>query len=157
MKLTASEDIDAPIGFVNALLTDFDRWETSARKRGAEVARQGGPGAGTEWKIGFDYRGKNRAAILKLLAMEPEQTLTFACLAKPADGMTVVEMTALAPNRTRLLVTLDIKPHTLPARLFLKSLRLAKGKVDQKFRQRMMMVAANIEDRYRSHAKTQAV
>ncbi|WP_050528030.1 SRPBCC family protein [Pseudorhodobacter aquimaris] len=157
MKLTAKEEIDAPIGFVNALLTDFDKWEGSARTRGAEVDRLDSlaqPGPGMNWRLGFDFRGKRRAATLRLLSLTPEQEMTLECLSKPGNGVTTVEMTAIGAARTRLVISTEIKPNTLAARLFLKSLRLAKAKVNQRFRQQLIKAAAGIEDRYRKQAKS---
>ncbi|QCO56235.1 SRPBCC family protein [Pseudorhodobacter turbinis] len=156
MKLTAKEDIDAPIGFVNALLTDFDKWEGLARDRGAEAERLDSltqPGAGMMWKLGFDFRGKRRAATLKLLSLMPEQEMTLECIAKPGNGVTKLEMTAIGETRTRLVISMEIKPNTLAARLFLQTLRLAKEKVNQRFKQQLIKVAAGIEDRYRKQAK----
>lgn len=156
MQLNAKEEIDAPIGFVSALLTDFDKWEGSARTRGAEVDRLDSlaqPGPGMKWKLAFAFRGKMRAATLTLLSLTPEQGVTVECLSKPGNGVTTVEMTAIAAARTRLVVTTEIKPNTLAARLFLQSLRLAKAKVNQRFKQQLIKTAAGIEDRYRKQRK----
>ncbi|MGO4908437.1 SRPBCC family protein [Pseudorhodobacter sp. W20_MBD10_FR17] len=156
MKLTAHENIEAPVGFVNAYLTDFEFWERSAMRRGAEVVRldhMRQPGAGMEWRIGFLYHSKKRSVELKLLKFEPEHALEFDCMAQPAEGILGIELAEMGPHRTRVSVHLEIKPRTMAARLFLQSLKLAKGKVTRRFAIRLAQTSADIEDRYRQETK----
>jgi hypothetical protein len=153
MKLSAKEDIEAPIGFVTSVLIDFDMWERAAMRRGADVERLDNlrkPGAGMEWKIGFDYRGKKRKVALKLLTLTPNQRLVFDCMAAPAEAILSIDLAEMGPRRTRVEVNLETKPRTLAARLFLQSLRLAKAKVARRFSLRLSQTGADIEDRYKA-------
>jgi len=153
MQLTAKEDIEAPVEFVTSVLTDFEMWERAAMRRGADVDRLDTlrkPGAGMEWKIGFDYRGKKRKVDLKLMTLIPDQSLVFDCMAGPAEAILSIEMAEMGPRRTRVVVNLDIKPRTLAARLFLQSMRLAKAKVTRRFALRLSQTGADIEDRYKA-------
>lgn len=153
MKLTAKEDIEAPIGFVTSVLTDFDTWERAAMRRGADVDRLDTlrkPGVGMEWRVGFDYRGKKRKVEIKLLTLNPDQRLVFDCMAAPAEAILSIDMAEMGPRRSRVAVTLEIKPRTMAARLFLQSLRLAKAKVTRRFSLRLSQTAADIEDRYKA-------
>lgn len=157
MKLTAHESIEAPVAFVNAYLTDFDFWERSAMRRGAEVERLDHlrqPGAGMEWRIAFLHHDKRRTVELKLLKLEPEHALEFDCMAKPAEAILAIELTEMGPRRTRVSVHLEVKPRTLAARLFLQSIKLAKAKVTRRFTQRLAQTCADIEDRHRQAAKS---
>lgn len=156
MKLTAKEDVEAPMAFVNAVLTGFEDWERAAMRRGADVARldtlrEARPGM--TWQVAFDYRGKKRKIEMEVLQMLANQTLSLAYTAKPAEGVFTIEMAEMGPRRTRLVVHLEVKPRTLAARLFLQSLRLAKAKVTSRFALRLSQVGADIEDRYRAQAK----
>lgn len=156
MKLTAKEDIEAPIGFVNSILTDFEMWERAAMRRGADVERLDRlrkVGPGMEWHVGFVYRSKKRNVDIKLLNILPEQTLVFDCMAQPAEAILTIDMADMGPRRTRVAVQLEIKPRTLAARLFLQSMRLAKAKVTRRFSLRLAQLGADIEDRYRHRAK----
>lgn len=156
MKLTAKEDIEAPIGFVNSVLTDFETWERAAMRRGADVERLDRlrqPGPGMKWRVGADYRGKKRVIEIEILKLLPEQNLSFNFSAKPAEGILSIDVAEMGPRRTRLVVNMEIKPRTLAARLFLQSLKLAKAKVTRRFALRLSQVGADIEDRYRAQAK----
>lgn len=153
MQLTAKEDIEAPIGFVTSVLTDFEMWERAAMRRGADVQRLdtlAKPGAGMEWKVGFDFRGKKRRVELKLITLTPDQRLVFDGMAGPAEAIVSIDLLEMGPRRTRVEVNLDIKPRTLAARLFLQSIRLAKAKVNRRFALRLSQTGADIEDRYKA-------
>jgi hypothetical protein len=155
MKLTAKEDVEAPISYVYAALTDFGVWEGAAMRRGAEVERLDRlrkPGPGMEWQVGFIYRGKKREVTLKLLSMALDQTLSFGGTAQPAEAVLKLDLAEMGPRRTRVLVNLEIKPQTLAARLFVQSLRLAKAKVTRRFSMRLNQIGKDIEDRYRAPA-----
>jgi hypothetical protein len=156
MKLTAKEDIEAPIAFVSAMFTDFEMWEKSALRRGAEVERLDRlrtPGPGMEWKVGFKFREKKRGVEIKLLTLAPEQRLEFDCMSGPAEAVVSIDLAEMGARRTRVAVTVDIKPRTLAARLFLQSLKLAKAKVMRRFALGLAQTGADIEDRYRAQTK----
>jgi succinylglutamate desuccinylase len=156
MKLTTKEDIEAPVAFVSAALTDFEMWERAAMRRGADVERLDRlrqPGPGMQWRVAFDYRGKQRKLEIKVLTLEPEQAVSFHGSSKPAEGVLTIEITEMGPRRTRLVANMEVTPRTLAARLFLQSLKLAKAKVTRRFALRLSQVGADIEDRYRNQAK----
>jgi carbon monoxide dehydrogenase subunit G len=156
MKLTAKEDIEAPIAFVSAMFTDFEMWEKSALRRGAEIERLDRlptAGPGMEWKVGFDFREKKRRVEIKLTALTPEQQLRFDCMSGPAEADVSIDLAEMGAQRTRVVVTVDVKPRTLAARLFLQSLKLAKAKVTKRFALGLAQTGADIEDRYRARSK----
>ncbi|MGL4235012.1 SRPBCC family protein [Tabrizicola sp.] len=151
MKLTAKSDIEAPASFAYACLTDFSTWERDAVRRGVEVERPQdmpltGPGAG--WRLRFPFRGKLRKVLIRLEALTENSDVTFTMDSPAMEGDTVVEVLGLSPRRTRLRVAVTVKPKTLAARLFLNTLRLAKGRVQAKFEVRVQQLGAIIEDRY---------
>lgn len=152
MKFNAKEDIEAPSAFVYAALSDFDGWERAALRRGAEVARCDTPrheGPGMAWQVGFPFRGKVRQLKVTLARLEPDQRLEFAGEGQALEGGLVVELVELGPKRTRVTVVAELKPRTLPARLFVQSLKFARAKVAKRFSGRVALAAADIEDRYK--------
>ncbi len=152
MKLSAREDIDAPIGAVFDRLADFAGWERAALRRGAEVRRADAmdrPGRGTGWTVQFTYRGKPRRIAIRLDEMITPTRLAFSGGGPNLDGGLTVELIEMAPRRTRVTTKLEIKPRTLVARLFVQSLRLARGRVEARFRARVSQIAAEIDGRAR--------
>ncbi len=153
MHFSTKTDIEAPVAFVHAALTDFDGWETAALRRGAEVTRTDklrAPGPGMSWKARFRFRGKERELDLRLTEVEPEARLAFAGNSKMLDGTMSVEMVSLAPHRTRLVGHVTVQPLTLGARLLMQSAKLARGKIQARLNKRMAQLALDIEQRYAS-------
>jgi carbon monoxide dehydrogenase subunit G len=151
MKLSTRDDIEAPIAFVFEHLTDFEAWERAALRRGAEVQRTdrlAAPGPGLSWEVAFDFRGRRRELDLRLDRMEPPVRLVFSGVGPNSEGTLDIELIELAARRTRVAVRLEVKPRTLVARLFLQSLKLAKARVEGRFKSRVAQLAAEIADRH---------
>ena len=152
MKLTSRQDIEAPVAFVFAALKDFDAWERSALRRGAEVARTDRlreVGPGLSWLVKFAYRGKERRLALRLISLEQPTTLGFSGTGASFDGGAGLDLMELAARRTRLSVTLDLRPRSIAARVILQSLRLARARLNRRFADRVHHLCAEIEARYR--------
>jgi carbon monoxide dehydrogenase subunit G len=148
MKLNARQDVDLPIATVYARLTDFDGWQKAALRRGAMVARtdrMSHPAAGMSWSASFAYRGKPRQLDLSLDQIVPPERLAFSGSGPNLTGTVAIDLVEMAPQRTRVMVKLEIKPRTLVARLFIQSLKLGRSSVEDKFRARVAQVLAEIE------------
>ena len=143
MKLSGREDIDAPIAKVWSVVTDFDALELLALRRGVEVSRTGVVPA-ISWKTAFDLRGKRRKVQIRLQRLERPSHLGVSFTSSPAEGSGLLELIELGPNRTRMTVSVEVKPRTLAARLLLQSLKLARGRVNKRFNQRLAQFARQV-------------
>lgn len=155
MKFTTREDIAADIEHVFASVSDFDGLERAALRRGAEVMRtdnMSAPGAGMSWQAKFPFRNRDREANMRLSEYDAPNGLTLLSKVSGIEAEVQVELMALSPNRTRLNMVLDLKPKSIPARLLLQSMKLARGNMVKKFRRRIADFAQNIEDRAKSRA-----
>lgn len=151
MHFSSRTDIEAPIEFVYASLSDFEGWERAAMRRGAEVNRTdklGASGVGMGWHVVFRFRGKERAVDIRLTGQEPGAKLAFAGTGRMLEGDLSVDLLALSPKRTRMVLHTDIRPLTLAARLFLQSMKLAKGRVQTKLNHRMEHLSTELETRF---------
>jgi hypothetical protein len=151
MKLIAKTDLEAPTAFVYAQLADHAAWEREALRRGAEIERPADlplSGVGAGWRIQIPFRGKVRRVLLTVAEMEPDQNLAYSFDGQSLQGVAILEVQALSARRSRLRVTLDAKPKTLAARLFINTLRLAKGRVQARFDNRLGQLAARIESNH---------
>lgn len=150
MKFSSKEDVQVPIATVFGMLSDFEVYERSAIRRGAEVQRVGEhdvPRVGQTWEASFTLRGKERRTQVELVQYTPPTEMFFE---SKSDGLITtleLELVALSTNRTRISVTFEIKPLTLPARLFVQSMKLAKTNLSNRFKQRVAEYARDIEDR----------
>lgn len=156
MKLTSKKDIESPIDKVWAAMSDFEAWERAVMRRGAEVSRTDTlprPAVGMSWLARFIYRGKERKIDIKLSEMSPSSLLGFDAVSAAVEAATRIELIEMSAKRTRLHVSIEVKPRSLGARLFLQSLRLARSKVDRKFDKRIDKLAAEIEQRIGAPAR----
>lgn len=154
MKFSTREDIEAPIDYVFAQISDFAAFERRAMRHGADVARRPDEAVaqGTIWDIKFNFRGRDRKAEAKLTLLDQPQAITIESASDGLDASTEVELVALSQTRTRVLVSFDLRAKTLTARLLLQSLKLAKTKMTKRFNARVLDFAEEIEDRYRRDA-----
>lgn len=155
MKFSTREDIDAPIDHVFARVSDFTGFERAALRRGAEVTRAdrlAQPGPGMVWKIAFDWRHKRRQLVAELVEFRPPNRQQFDFDAKSLRGTLGVELIAMSPRRTRVVVELEFRPKTLTARLIVQSLRMTRARQTARFRQRVADLAREIESGYSSTA-----
>lgn len=169
MELTAREDIEASQERVFALLSDFDNIERQAMRRGTQITRtsdgpdagpdsgpdsgpDAGTGAGMAWDALFQFRGKKRSAQITLSTYDPSERMVFDSLSGGLEMTLALDVVALAPNRTRINVTSTLGAKTLSARLFLQSIKLARGGIDKRFRKRVGELAGDMEKRLNSAA-----
>jgi hypothetical protein len=152
MRFSTKQDIEMPIAEAFRILTDFESWETAAMRRGADISRTDKLrqiGAGLAWAIKFSYRNKPRAFNVTLTEMRAPSNLKFEGASATIAGEGKLDLIDLGSKRTRMHVVMEVTPRTLTSRLFLQSLRLARGRVDRKFDQRIAQMAGDLETRYR--------
>jgi hypothetical protein len=151
MKLTAKTDLEVPAAAVFAALIDHPVWEREAIRNGVEIERPvGSPatGVGAEWRIRGHFRGTARKVQVRIEELTPDQRLALGIDSPSIEGTSRLEIMVLSPRRSRLRVDLEVKPKTLAARLFINTMRLAKGRVQAKFENRLGQLGARIKDRY---------
>ncbi|KIN62400.1 DNA polymerase III subunits gamma and tau [Sulfitobacter noctilucicola] len=155
MKFSTNEDIEAPIDAVFEMLCDFEGFERSAMRRGAEVQRVDRlpkPGVGMTWQARFDLRGKRREMELEMVTFDRPNEIVLESTSPGMLGTTSFELIGLSRSRTRVRVELEIKPLTLSTRLLVQSLKLAKNSLTKKFKLRIAEYAKGMEDRYSRQA-----
>lgn len=151
MKFSTREDIEAPMDYVFGRISDFASFEKRALRQGAQVARRqtGAVSEGDIWDIAFSFRGRDRKVVATLVQLDPAQGIRIDSVSDGLTALTQVELVALSPARTRVMVTFELKPGSLTARLLVQSLKLAKAKLAKRFSARVLSYAEDIEDAYR--------
>lgn len=150
MKLATREDIDAPIEAVFRQLSDFDGFERAILRRGADVQRvdsRAEPGPGMAWKTSFGFRGRQREARIELDEHLPPDRLRASVRATGLEIDILIDLVAMSRTRTRMNFALDARPKSVPARLMIQSLKLARHSMRKRFRNRIADFAADLEAR----------
>lgn len=152
MKFSAKEDIEAPIGFVFARLTDFQSFERSALRRGAEVQRvdkNPAPGVGMAWDVSFTLRGKLREVKMELTELDAPNGMVLSSRSPAMGGDLVIDLVPLSKARTRMNMALELRPKNLSSRLLVQSFKLARSNLTQRYQARIGGFARDMEDRYK--------
>jgi hypothetical protein len=105
-------------------------------------------GVGAGWRIRLQFRGRIRNVLLRLDEVTQDEKIGYSFEGQALHGSIDLETKALSARRSRLRVSVDAKPKTLAARLFLNSLRLARRKVEERMETRVGQLGARIEERY---------
>ena len=140
MKFLSHEDKEAPAQAVFAALSDHEQFQRVMQQRGVSMRRVDDcpeVGPGMAWEIDFKFRGRTRKLRCLVTEVQGPERL---CLSNESDGLTgdvAISVLTLAPQRSRVLVSVEMKPKNLSARLLLQSMRFAKGSLDQKFKSRL--------------------
>jgi hypothetical protein len=64
----------------------------------------------------------------------------------------IIELVAMSRSRTRMNLSLDARPRTIPAKLMVQSMKLARQSVVKRFQRRVADYAADLENRLRANA-----
>ncbi|MFA3919567.1 SRPBCC family protein [Ruegeria hyattellae] len=150
MQIAGTEDIAAPISDVFDMLSEFDSFERNAIRRGIDVRRLNDHSRamrGLEWQAAFQLRGKPRNLHLVLCRYDRPHLMQIDSSTKGIECTMLVELMPLSPRRTRLHLKLKLRPNTLPARLFVQSLKLARRNLNRRFKNRLSEFARNMENR----------
>lgn len=148
MKFSSREDLNLPVETVFSAVSDFQKFERVALRRGAEVARTDDldePGVGATWHSQLTYRGRKRDVTSELTAFDAPERMVVDIRSRGVQGDFSVQLIPLSPRRTRMMVQLELKPKTLGVRVFLQSLRLAKSSMNKRFKRAVADFARDLE------------
>lgn len=150
MQFSSQEDIEAPISEVFAIVAEFEAYERAALRRGIDVRRGNETMAnavGMTWDATFSLRGAERELTLTLTEYDVPNRMRFDADSQGLDSFLTVDLMALSAKRTRMAVTMELLPKTLPARLLVQSLKLAKANLSKRFETKVSEFAKAMEDR----------
>jgi uncharacterized protein YndB with AHSA1/START domain len=154
MKFSTKEDVDVPIASVWDMVTEVEAFERAAMRRGAEVQRlvtSAEPVVGMSWRTRFPYRGKEREIDVVIERLDAPNELFLVFGSASLTGSLQVELMALSPTRTRMLIALELKPLNLSARLLVQSLKLAKSTLTKRYKLRVADYSKVIEERFATY------
>lgn len=155
MQFFAHEDVEAPVDFVFAEVSNFPALERAALRRGVDVQRTDNMSQtdiGMTWAASYELRRTKMSMALELTRFEPPNALVIEGDSATLGGLITLDVLALSRMRTRISLKVDVHARTLPARLFLQSFKLARVHPGVTFKRKAASFAAGIEERYKSKA-----
>lgn len=135
MEIISQTDVEAPQDFVFGAVADFNSFERQALRRGIDVSRLSDPGpvdTGARWRVKFEYRGRKWDVESHIAAFDRPGGYRILSASDGMDLETTVDLLALSRNVTRMTVTLKPRARTVVNRVFLQSLKLVRGRVQEK-------------------------
>jgi uncharacterized protein YndB with AHSA1/START domain len=151
MEFTAKDDLDVPIEAAFDLLSEYDVFERMAMRRGVEVRRHNPEspiGIGSKWDVDFEWRGKDVPMKAEITKFERPDFIEIEAVMPGMDVTVQFDLVALSKKRTRLHFKATSSAKTLPMRLLLQSLKLARSNIDKKMQDRVSLQCRNLEERY---------
>jgi len=156
MNFTTKEDIEAPLENAFALFSDFDQFERSALRRGAQVRRTDSlkrRGVGMTWDASFKFRGKARKIAAELIAYDPCDSYQIDVQSSDITAIATLELMSLSKSRTRATLSVTLKPKSLSGRLMIQTMRLGKSRLDKRFRIKAADFARVVERQHSAREK----
>ena len=151
MIFTSSAPVAAPRDFVFARACEFDRLARAVEGRGAQVREAFTPEGAPRYEIQYPFRQAMWPAALELKATNPPDTIDVAIEA--AAVLALAEVAFLegegAGSRVELKVTMS--PRTMQGRLFLGSLHVVRGRVQERLDEDLAALARGAEALWRAH------
>lgn len=142
MKFSTRADVDAPAEKAFAAFSDFAHFVRLAEKRGAKVETR--EAKLFAWRARFDWNGKARELEGEVVRCDPSSGLCAEMAAGGLEGTLEVEVTPVDTARSRVRVTMEWRPRNMAGRILLHSLKLVKGRLEERFAARVAQFAAGI-------------
>lgn len=149
MKFSTREEMNAPIGTVWAAVTNARAFERRAKRKGVEVQRltDDAMGLGSGWIAQFDFRGVKREMETVVTGFEAPRLLEMDANVGGLDGFLTVELVELSTDLTQMSLVLDVRAKTLTARMLVQPMKLARGRIERRFKRRVGKFARKISKR----------
>ncbi|ETX15476.1 DNA polymerase III subunits gamma and tau [Roseivivax halodurans JCM 10272] len=150
MRFSVRQEVEGAQDRVFAVLSDHAALERVAREKGVEVTRtdeMDGPAPGMTWEIGFEYRGKTRAATLVLTEYDPPNRLTCNAVSEGLEVAIALDLEALSETRTRVALDMDLSAKTMGSRLLIQPLKVGRGAIEKRLQAHAEDYARQIEAR----------
>jgi len=138
MKIGASRDFKRARAKVFDSFADPAQMDKVFGEQGANLRREGAGGPGTVWHLDVVSGGKVRPMIITLIDMEKPVAMQLRVTSEMVDADVVFAFADLPERGCQVSAEIDLAPRTLTARVAIQTLRLAKGKVEQKIQRALM-------------------
>ena len=132
MKIGGSKAFRRPRRKVFDSFADPARMAAVFGEQGANLRREGQGGPGTIWHLDVTSGGKARGMAIKLVDMVRPEVMRLHVTSELVDADVAFVFTETAEGACTVDAGIDLAPHTLTARVALQTLRLARGKVEDR-------------------------
>jgi len=150
MKFSSRTEMALPVNASFAAFADFSMFERAAMRNGVDVRRVDDltqPGPGMIWEILATFRGKPRRVSARLVDYDAPYSLTYNCEVEGFHGDVKIGLESLNSRTTGVQFSCDLQARSLTSKMMLQSLRLAKGRVNDRLDKGFHRLCKRIEAR----------
>jgi uncharacterized protein YndB with AHSA1/START domain len=151
MELVTTYELNAPVDYIFARITDHADFEALLMGYGANIERLDeldALGAGMKWAIDGSFRGKERSVEVELTEITPNEYIAYQSVSKDVNANVAMELERLSGVRTRFSINLAPKANTISARLILQSAKLARKSLEKRINNRFADFCTRLEEDY---------
>jgi len=138
MKIGTSRDFKRARGKVFDSFADPARMDAVFGEQGANLHREGQGGPGTVWHMDVVSGGKTRPMAIALVDMDAPDVMRMRVTSEMLDADVAFVFADLPGGGSQVSADFDLAPRTLTARVAIQTLRLAKGKVEQRIERALL-------------------
>ncbi len=132
MKIGGTKDFRRGRGKVFDSFADPARMDAVFGEQGANLRREGPGGPGTVWHLDVVSSGKERPVEITLVDMERPEVMRMRVASEMVGADVSFVFSDLPEGGCQVRADIDLAPRSLTARVAIQTLRLAKGKVENK-------------------------
>ena len=153
MELKSKKAVAAPRDFVFEQASDFTAFERQALRRGVELRKEGGPAPlGRSWNASVPLMGRERDIAARVISFDAPQDYTVQGESSGVGIIVRVEAESDGNGGSHLGLSVRLEPRTMPGRLVLQSLKLARSSLETRLSGRLEGYAREIEARWARRA-----
>ncbi|MGR3463981.1 SRPBCC family protein [Limimaricola sp.] len=152
MEFSSQQRVAAPREFVFEQASDFTAFERQALRRGIEVESRGGPDPlGRGWSAAVPVMGRERQIAAEIVGYDAPRD--YAVRGESSGVEILLKVEALEEESgSQLGLSVTMAPRSMPGRLVLQSLKLARGTLETRLAGRLEGYAREIEARWARRA-----
>jgi len=159
MEFAAVEEIALPPASAWVALSDFGAFEALLAERGVELSRVTGeeqPGLGTKWEGAATVEGVRWPFTAEVTGIDAAGALRLDMASGGVAGALAVRLERSGAERSRAAVRLTLRARSVRARLVLQPLKLAHGRLEERFGRAVARLARRLESHAASSARAVA-
>lgn len=152
MQFKHSQIIDAPVDYVFARATDFQKFESHSGKKGFSFKRQGRQPIriGTRWNITVPFRGRKRRFSAELSEMAPPRTVSYKSTSNKYSAALSLSFTPIGAGMCKMDMLVVAQSRSFTTSLVFNSIRLARRRINKRIAKTMDEFAKRIAEDYSS-------
>jgi len=131
VKIEATKDFKRPRASVLQKFRDPERFEAVLKDLGAETERTSGLPQ-MAWACSLKYRGEPRRFTLSVVEATPDETFNIRLDSELALAEIGLNFYDLPDGGCRVISSAEITAHSVMAKLALQSIRLVRGKAEER-------------------------